>query len=647
MLLLNKGDPNIRCFNNKNVLQTAIENNSSECVQILREHMREQFLKVFNQNQQQQQEAETDLDLTSVSSLNLNEYDLESYSFVKTSTFDEIKLAESLDQPPPVPPRTHANHKLKKEHVYVNLDNNNNSNNKTPTKSTSDRFHSPERLPLFYYKILEEKLKEQQQNETKLVDQETQTNSKCFTIKKSDFVKSPNKTPNKQDISPEDIVQFYNKQQPEHDDNQFPAFNIFNRVKTWVSKLSPLIGGSTSSINGEDRIQQRQSRSRLHESRHSTSILKSLSPEISNSKSPKLVNKRASSLANNRVHQSREVSFLNQFITDEIGSTFFSNVLGNSNKSTNQQTPKHDSTKDKTNLTDTKVSRSDLIKLRFEDQLNSSIFTTDKTLQEIDSNKTLTSSTTSANDLNDLVKSFENLNVTKTLTEPNMKAPVILNNNYSNELYEQIENKLNTTSSSEMIMTNMFSCFQLNPNQIEWREGNIKSAFNYLLLDPRITQNLPSRAKYLDKKQVFRVFVASIFYIGKGTRARPYAHLQDAIRLWKSESAPPSVQSPTNLPKKSKKIERIINIWKDNYGVVSLHCFQNVIPSEAYTREAAMIDAIGIHNLTNVKKGNYYGEAKEWSMKHKCQLGTLLLRNACEIFLAEGERQLNPIDIKI
>lgn len=44
----------------------------------------------------------------------------------------------------------------------------------------------------------------------------------------------------------------------------------------------------------------------------------------------------------------------------------------------------------------------------------------------------------------------------------------------------------------------------------------------------------------------------------------------------------------------SKKIQRIIEIWDDNKGVVSLHCFQSVIPSEAYTREAAMMDAIGI-----------------------------------------------------
>lgn len=49
--------------------------------------------------------------------------------------------------------------------------------------------------------------------------------------------------------------------------------------------------------------------------------------------------------------------------------------------------------------------------------------------------------------------------------------------------------------------------------------------------------------------------------------------------------------------------------------------------------------------LTNMKKGNYYGQAKDWSQERKKQLGVILLRRACAIFLAEGERQITPIDI--
>jgi hypothetical protein len=46
-----------------------------------------------------------------------------------------------------------------------------------------------------------------------------------------------------------------------------------------------------------------------------------------------------------------------------------------------------------------------------------------------------------------------------------------------------------------------------------------------------------------------------------------------------------------------------------------------------------------------MKKGNFYGIAKEWSDKRKRELGTVLLRRACAIFLAEGERQIYPTDI--
>ena len=58
-----------------------------------------------------------------------------------------------------------------------------------------------------------------------------------------------------------------------------------------------------------------------------------------------------------------------------------------------------------------------------------------------------------------------------------------------------------------------------------------------------------------------------------------------------------------------------------------------------------MIDALGMHQLTNMKKGNYYGESKDWNQKKKNQLGVVLLKRACAIFLAEGERQITPIDI--
>lgn len=41
-------------------------------------------------------------------------------------------------------------------------------------------------------------------------------------------------------------------------------------------------------------------------------------------------------------------------------------------------------------------------------------------------------------------------------------------------------------------------------------------------------------------------------------------------------------------------MKRILDIWEDGYGVISIHVFQNSLPVEAFCREAAMIEAIGI-----------------------------------------------------
>lgn len=56
-----------------------------------------------------------------------------------------------------------------------------------------------------------------------------------------------------------------------------------------------------------------------------------------------------------------------------------------------------------------------------------------------------------------------------------------------------------------------------------------KASFNYILLDPRATNNLPARAKKMCELDVFRAFIAAVFYIGKGKRSRPYAHLYEAL----------------------------------------------------------------------------------------------------------------------
>jgi ankyrin repeat and LEM domain-containing protein 1 len=202
----------------------------------------------------------------------------------------------------------------------------------------------------------------------------------------------------------------------------------------------------------------------------------------------------------------------------------------------------------------------------------------------------------------------------------------------------------------------------------------MKTSFIYLLIDPRESDNLPLQYKQMTNEDVWGKFISSIFYVGKGKRSRPYSHLYDAIKLFSMENNQVAerlenrknqiiekrvLYSNENLVGKSKclgkpmqtkfqeskKLNKIIEIWKSQMGVVCLHIFNNIIPVEAYTREAAIIEAIDMVNLTNLKKGDYYGAARLFSMRQKRQLGIGLLHRAMNIYLAEGESQLMPFDL--
>ncbi|NWX49866.1 ANKL1 protein, partial [Steatornis caripensis] len=168
-----------------------------------------------------------------------------------------------------------------------------------------------------------------------------------------------------------------------------------------------------------------------------------------------------------------------------------------------------------------------------------------------------------------------------------------------------------------------------------WRGGLVKSSFNYLLLDPRTTQNLPLRSHRLSPAECFRTFVKAIFYVGKGTRARPYCHLAEALS-----------QHRAGTQKGCPKVRRILEIWASGQGVISVHCFQGTVPAEAYTREGCLVEALGLQTITNQRKGNCYGVAASWPAERRRRLGVHMLHRAMRIFVAEGERQLRPADIQ-
>ncbi|XP_050724990.1 uncharacterized protein LOC127002817 isoform X2 [Eriocheir sinensis] len=61
------------------------------------------------------------------------------------------------------------------------------------------------------------------------------------------------------------------------------------------------------------------------------------------------------------------------------------------------------------------------------------------------------------------------------------------------------------------------------------RDRARKQCFTYLLLDPRITWNLPAMGPKVEEWKKFERFLSAIFYVGKGTNDRPYQHLTEAL----------------------------------------------------------------------------------------------------------------------
>ncbi len=118
------------------------------------------------------------------------------------------------------------------------------------------------------------------------------------------------------------------------------------------------------------------------------------------------------------------------------------------------------------------------------------------------------------------------------------------------------------------------------------REGLCRSSFNYLLLDPRLTRNLPlDSAALSEEESAWDTFLSAVFYVGKGTRARPLAHLYEAVKKHGREEDSSSIGCP--------KTRTILDIWREGKGVVCLQVFGHSFQAEALSREAGMIEALG------------------------------------------------------
>lgn len=186
----------------------------------------------------------------------------------------------------------------------------------------------------------------------------------------------------------------------------------------------------------------------------------------------------------------------------------------------------------------------------------------------------------------------------------------------------------------------MVEFFNANLGAME-RKAHLKQSFIYMLIDPRISKNLPKASKHLRQHETWKRFISSIFYVGKGKSTRPHGHLHEALCSFGEHGN----LKESNLKRRSLKTERIVDIWKSGNGVVCLHVFNNLLEAEALTREAALIETLSLKHLTNQRSGTFYGPVRMWPVQCKRKLGALILLKALQVYLAEGESQLLPMNV--
>ena len=137
---------------------------------------------------------------------------------------------------------------------------------------------------------------------------------------------------------------------------------------------------------------------------------------------------------------------------------------------------------------------------------------------------------------------------------------------------------------------------------------NSRKYYNYMLFDSqsffRVFYMMKGSRNGITDDEM-HAFLSGCFYLGKGQADRPNMHLQEAYDGCIF----------------NEKLETINEIWNRGGGVLIFKFFHNASSFVASTREAILIDLIGLHNLTNVRRGSYYGGVEIWGKKVLINLG--------------------------
>ncbi|XP_034102772.1 ankyrin repeat and LEM domain-containing protein 1 [Drosophila albomicans] len=202
--------------------------------------------------------------------------------------------------------------------------------------------------------------------------------------------------------------------------------------------------------------------------------------------------------------------------------------------------------------------------------------------------------------------------------------------------------ELQKTLHSEHNFASIHKLSKLVKRHCRWHrrhDQSKRSYFNYLLLDPRITRGLRLRAKSMHPLDVWLTFLRAIFYVGKGKAARPYAHLRQAKKVLHATNS--------HVLAKDPKLALIVHLWQQQRGVLLLRGFHGISSNDAHSREAAIIEALGMNHLTNRRLGVYFGPSlSKFSSKQRKEFGVALLQRLLSMYMKIEECELQPELVK-
>ena len=123
----------------------------------------------------------------------------------------------------------------------------------------------------------------------------------------------------------------------------------------------------------------------------------------------------------------------------------------------------------------------------------------------------------------------------------------------------------------------------------------------------------------------FILFLMTIFYIGKGKRARMLSHLNEARKI---------LSKAISNKKPDVKDKAIITEFLNDKGIVVIPIHDNSNCFETFNRECLMIECIGLEKLCNKIHGTSYG-LENWSENKRKNFGLMVLYSTYKRYINE------------